>query len=129
MSAAPPAPGPVRVRHAGADDALVVAALRLQAARAAGAPAEPGFLDRFARAWDAQAHPTWVAEHAGSHAGVLIARVLPDLPWPGRPEQRRLETVTLFVAADATPYDAEVRAALVAALRGWAREAGHTVAA
>lgn len=129
MSAAEPRREPLRVRRAGADDALVVGALRLQAARAAGAPTEPGFLDRFARVWDPGTHPTWVAEHAGRHAGVLIARVVADLPWPGEPAQRRLETLTLFVAADATPYDAEVRAALVAALRGWAREAGHTVAA
>ncbi|GAA1884493.1 hypothetical protein [Lapillicoccus jejuensis] len=129
MSAAQPVREPLRVRRASGDDALVVGALRLQAARAAGAPAEPGFLDRFARVWDAQAHPTWVAEHAGRHAGVLIARVVADLPWPGVVAAARLETVTLFVAADAAPYDAEVRAALTAALRGWAREVGHTVAA
>ncbi len=60
---------------------------------------------------------------------MLIAKVVADLPWPGVVAAARLETVTLFVRPRRRRYDAEVRAALTAALRGWAREAGHTVAA
>ena len=77
--------GEARIRQAGPDDALVVAALTLQCALHRGGTAEPGFLDRFAAAWlrDHQAHPTWIAESRGEHAGYLQADVLKPLPWPG----------------------------------------------
>jgi GNAT superfamily N-acetyltransferase len=75
-----------RIRTAGADDALIVAALTLQCARDRGGSAESGFLDRFAGAWAAQrhSHPVWIAEAADQHAGFLQAVVVEDLPWPGR---------------------------------------------
>lgn len=74
-----------RIRQAGPDDALVVAALTLQCALHRGGISEPGFLDRFAAAWlrDHLAHPTWIAEQAGEHAGYLQADILSPLPWPG----------------------------------------------
>lgn len=90
----------VRIRRAGADDALIVAALHLQSGRDLGQVAEPGFLDRFADAWLAARpdHPTWIAESHGEHAGVLTARRLRPLPFPGRPEASWLYVGTVFVA-------------------------------
>ncbi|EWT06644.1 GCN5 family acetyltransferase [Intrasporangium chromatireducens Q5-1] len=90
----------VRIRRAGADDALIVAALHLQSGRDLGQVAEPGFLDRFADAWLAARpdHPTWIAESHGEHAGVLSARRLRPLPFPGRPEASWLYVGTVFVA-------------------------------
>ena len=116
--------GEVRVRQAAAGDALIVAALRLQAARALGAGPEPGFLDRFARVWDAESDPTWVAELDGSHAGVLIARSVPPLPWPGVAayEGGHLLVSTLFVAP--AHADRDVAQALTAAMTTWASERG-----
>lgn len=75
-----------RIRTAGPDDALVVAALTLQCALDRGGNGEPGFLDRFADAWTAQrhTHPVWIAEVGDQHAGFLQAVVLSPLPWPGR---------------------------------------------
>ncbi len=89
----------VRIRRAGPDDALVVAALHLQSARDLGHPGEPGFLDRFADAWLAtrREHPTWIAESDGEHAGVLSARRLRPLPFPGRPDVSWLYVGTAFV--------------------------------
>lgn len=75
-----------RVREAGPQDALVVAALTLQCAIDRGGAGEPGFLDRYARAWVERVawHPVWVAEAGDQHAGFLQAAVVGDLPWPGR---------------------------------------------
>lgn len=133
------------MRRAVAEDALVVAALRLRAARAAGASTEPGFLDRFAAAWDPGTHPTWVAERDGGHAGVLIGQLVADLPWPGRGTQQRLHVVTLHAPAtgvhrgtgperdarDLRPLrpavplaDPAVAEALTAAMTTWATGAG-----
>ncbi len=121
------------MRRAVVADALVVAALRLQSARAAGAPTEPGFLDRFAAAWDPGRHPTWVAEQDGSHAGVLIAQVVTDLPWPGQAIGRRLQVVTLYASADSAEIhsaaaDPAVAEALTTAMTTWAHDTGLTVA-
>lgn len=76
----------VHTRPAGPDDALVVAGLTLQCALHRGGRPEPGFLDRFARAWSAQqrTRPAWIAEVDDQHAGYLQASVVPALPWPGR---------------------------------------------
>ena len=75
-----------RIRLARADDALVVAALTLQCALHRGAAPEPGFLDRFARAWSRQVdlRPAWIAEAGEEHAGYLLALAARPLPWPGR---------------------------------------------
>ncbi|MDN5763328.1 MAG: GNAT family N-acetyltransferase [Microlunatus sp.] len=91
----------VTIRRAGADDALVVAALHLQSARDLGHDGEPGFLDRFADAWLASRpdHPTWIAQSHGAHAGVLSTRRLRPLPFPGRPEVSWLYVGTIFVAS------------------------------
>ncbi|HET8594690.1 MAG TPA: GNAT family N-acetyltransferase [Intrasporangium sp.] len=90
----------VRIRRAGPDDALIVAALQLQSARDLGHAGEPGFLDRFADAWLASRseHPTWIAESHGEHAGFLSARRLRPLPFPGRPDASWLYVGTVFVA-------------------------------
>ncbi len=128
MSAADPVREPLRVRRAGPTTRSSSRPCGCRAARAAGARPSRASSTGSPAPGTRQAHPSWVAEHAGRHAGVLIARVVADLPWPGEPAQRRLETVTLS-SRQMRPYDAEVRAALTAALRGWAREAGHTVAA
>ena len=69
---------PVRIVRAGADDALVVAALLLQMRRAKGE--EPGldFLQLTARTWHAHRRdlPSWIAQHEGAHAGLIqVARV------------------------------------------------------
>jgi len=114
--------GSVRVRRAQADDALVVAAMRLQAARAAGAGPEPGFLDRFAAAWDPDDHPTWVADLDGAHAGLLITQVVRDLPCPGVAPGQSLHVATLHTARAGT--EPEVTRALTAAMRAWARSRG-----
>ena len=116
--------GEVRVRQAGAADVLIVAALRLQAARALGAGPEPGFLDRFARVWDAESDPTWVAELDGAHAGVLIARSVPSLPWPGVAAYvgGHLLVSMLFVAPGHA--DQGVAQALTATMTTWARDHG-----
>ena len=121
------------MRRALTVDALVIAALRLQAARASGAPAEPGFLDRFAAAWDPDLFPTWVAERDESHAGVLIAQLVTDLPWPGRATGRRLHVDTLFVPISADesrsgPTDSDITVALTTAMTTWASDVGLTLA-
>jgi GNAT superfamily N-acetyltransferase len=76
-----------RIRQAGRDDALVVAALTLQCAIHRGAGPEPGFLDRFATAWtpDADRCPAWIAEVGDEHAGLLMSSLARALPWPGQP--------------------------------------------
>ena len=119
--------GSVQVRRARADDALVVAALRLQAARAAGAGPEPGYLDRFAAAWDPDDHPTWVAECDGAHAGLLVTQVVRDLPWPGLAPGQSLHVATLHTGL--AGREAEVAQALTGAMRGWARSRGLAVPA
>ena len=120
------------MRRAMAGDALVVAALRLKAARAVGAPTEPGFLDRCAAAWDPERYPTWVAERDGSHAGVLIAQVVPDLPWPGRTTGRRLHVATLHAPTDVNELrsaaaGSDVAEVLTTAMTTWAQDTGLTV--
>jgi GNAT superfamily N-acetyltransferase len=89
----------VRIRAAGPDDALVVAALALQCAIHRGGTTEPGFLDRYARAWNAEALtlPVWVAETGDEHAGLLQARVLTPLPQPGASPRPTLVVETFFV--------------------------------
>jgi GNAT superfamily N-acetyltransferase len=91
--------GEVRVRTAGADDALVLAALALQCAIHRGGAAEQGFLDRYARAWLAGRRelPAWLAEAGEEHGGFLQARVLEPLPTPGEPPRAVLAVDTFFV--------------------------------
>jgi len=91
--------GEVRARLAGGDDALVVAGLTLQCALHRGGQGEPGFLDRYARAWAGQhrSRPVWLAEAGDEHAGYLQAAVLRDTPWPGRPVGGQLLVEAFFV--------------------------------
>jgi GNAT superfamily N-acetyltransferase len=91
--------GEVRARRALPDDALVVAGLTLQCALHRGGSPEPGFLDRYARAWAAQhrTRPVWVAEAGEEHAGYLQAAVLRDTPWPSRPDAGVLLVEHFFV--------------------------------
>ncbi|MEO3936512.1 GNAT family N-acetyltransferase [Dermatophilaceae bacterium Soc4.6] len=114
--------GSVRVRRAQADDALVVGALRLQAARCAEAGPEPGFLDRFSAAWDPDDHPTWVADRDGAHVGVLVTQVVRDLPWPGLAPGQSLHVATLHTADGGA--GAGVADALTAVMHDWARSRG-----
>lgn len=91
--------GDVRIRAATPDDALIVAALTLQCAVHRSGAREPGFLDRFARAWLAQAaeRPTWIAEVDDEHGGLLLTSVRSALPWPGSSSAAELVVDTLFV--------------------------------
>ena len=118
--------GELRTRLAEPDDALVVAALTLQCARHRGGQGEPGFLDRYARAWLAtgNAHPVWIAEAGDEHAGYLQAAVVEPLPWPGRPSGAGADLVvdTFFVRPEHRGIGAgEV---LLRAAVEWARDAG-----
>lgn len=63
-------------------EALLLAALRLQALRARGETPAPGMLDRLARQWRrrAAALPAWVAERDGDHVGLAVAALAPGLP-------------------------------------------------
>ena len=112
----------VRIRQAGPGDALLVAALTLQAALAEGLVPEPGFLDRYAEAWLANrgAHPAWFAECGGEHAGVLMVTWIRPLPWPGRTGGGSVHLERLFVRADQP--GGKVMNALRAAVREWMRE-------
>ncbi|HHV21826.1 MAG TPA: GNAT family N-acetyltransferase [Propionibacterium sp.] len=115
----------VLVRQATREDALLVAALTLQAARAQGLPGEPGFLDRYAEAWLAARdfHPAWWAELDGEHAGLLVTIWFRPLPWPGRARGGGvLRTDRLFVRADQPRVPIET--ALRAAAREWATARG-----
>ncbi|MDO5683279.1 MAG: hypothetical protein Q4G46_10680 [Propionibacteriaceae bacterium] len=111
----------VLIRRAGRADALLVAALTLQAARAEGLEPATGFLDRFAEAWLGayEFHPAWWAEAEGQHAGILVATWFRPLPWPGRPSGGTLRTERLFVRTD-QPGVRLIETALRAAAREWA---------
>lgn len=113
----------VRIRRAGAADALIVAALHLQSARDLGHQGEPGFLDRFADAWLATQsdHPTWIAQSQGEHAGVLCTRRLRPLPFPRRPEMSWLYVGTVFVAP--AHRKRGIHRALIEAMLEWSRSA------
>lgn len=112
------------VRLAEPRDAFAVAALTMQDDRECGATVEPGFLDRFADAWLADAdRVTFLAEaEDGRPLGVVTAAVLTKLPSSRRPDARWLHVSLLFVTQDAR--GAGLGAALLAALHGWAREQG-----
>ncbi|WP_325107158.1 GNAT family N-acetyltransferase [Segeticoccus sp.] len=94
----------MRIRRAEPADALAVAALHLQLGREQGHAAEPGFLDRHARAWQAQAphRRTWLAvQNDGKPVGVLVAAVVDQLPRLGCPEGSWWHVSSLFVTPDA----------------------------
>ena len=118
--------GELRTRLAGPDDALVVAALTLQCARHRAGAGEPGFLDRFARAWLATraAHPVWIAQAGEDHAGYLQAAVVEPLPWPGRPSGAGADLVvdTFFVRPEHRGIG--VGEELLRAAVRWATDAG-----
>lgn len=116
--------GEIHVRPAGADDALVVAALVLQCALQRGGRGEPGFLDRYARSWraDQPARPVWLAEAGDEHAGFLQARVVEPLPWPGGDLARELVVEVFFVRP--THRGIGVGEQLLRAAAGWARDGG-----
>ncbi|GAB3442708.1 hypothetical protein GCM10027517_20130 [Phycicoccus ginsengisoli] len=112
----------MRIRAAGADDALVVAALALQCAIHRGGVGEPGFLDRYARTWLAdQRHlPVWLAEADEDHAGFLQARVVEPLPRPLTPPEPELVVETFFVRTSHRGIGVGER--LLAAAAQWARD-------
>jgi GNAT superfamily N-acetyltransferase len=116
--------GEVRVRSAGADDALVLAALALQCAIHRGGTTEPGFLDRYARAWLARQRelPAWLAEAGEEHGGFLQARVLEPLPAPSEPPRAVLAVETFFVRP--AHRGIGVGETLLRAAVGWARDGG-----
>lgn len=110
----------VVIRQAGRADAPLVAALAIQAARVDGLLPEPGFFDRYARAWLAsrEHHPVWWAESRGQHAGLLVATRTFALPWPERTLGGSLRLERVFVRED-QPAGAVTRA-LRSAAREWA---------
>lgn len=115
----------VLIRQAGPSDGLLVAALTIQAARAAGQSPEAGFLDRYAEAWLAQrdAYPTWWAEFDRQHAGFLVAHRVRPLPWPGSSEDAgTLRFERVFVRPEYA--GSAVADALHAAAREWAAARG-----
>ena len=118
--------GEVRARPAGGDDALLVAGLTLQCALHRGGPGEPGFLDRYARAWSGQhrTRPVWLAEAGDEHAGYLQAAVVRDTPWPARADGGLLLVETFFVRP--THRGIGVGEVLLAEAVGWARAQGLT---
>jgi GNAT superfamily N-acetyltransferase len=115
-----------RIRAAGPDDALVVAALTLQCAIDRGSGGEPGFLDRYAGAWVAQrhSHPVWLAETGDQHAGHLQAAVVEALPWPGRPVGAGAQLIveTLFLRPEHRGH--RIGEQLLVAATEWARGCG-----
>ena len=117
----------VRTRSAGPDDALVVAGLTLQCALHRGGSPEPGFLDRFARAWSAQlrTRPAWIAEVGDQHAGYLQASIVPALPWPGRADSGGILLVDTFFVRP-THRGMGVGEHLLHAAVGWSRTEGFT---
>lgn len=75
-------------RAAGADDALVLAALTLRWDLEGGAAKRDGFLDEFAHAWLAQqaARPAWLARRPGGDpVGFAIGALVTGLPSLRRP--------------------------------------------
>jgi GNAT superfamily N-acetyltransferase len=116
--------GEVRIRAAGADDALVVAALALQCAIHRGGVGEPGFLDRYARTWLAdQRHlPVWLAEANDDHGGFLQARVVEPLPRPLTAPEPELLVETFFVRPSQRGIGVGERLLTTAA--EWARDGG-----
>lgn len=114
------------IKLAAPSDALLVAALTLQAAREEGAPPEPRFLDRFAEAWVAcrDQSPIWFAEYAGRHAGIVHGSRVRALPWPGREDTSALIVQLLFVPPESRGQGIE--AALLAGVRDWARRRSIT---
>ena len=116
--------GEFRVRRAEADDALVVAALVLQCAIHRGGTGEPGFLDRYARAWlaDSASFPVWLAEAGDEHAGFLQGRVVEPMPWPSQPPRPELRVELFFVRPGHRGIG--VGEQLLRSATTWAREAG-----
>lgn len=119
----------MRVVRATADDALVVAALTLQHARAEGADPELGYLDRAAAHWlkHEGLMPTWIAEHEGSHAGLLQGSLVPLPAWPGRPAAPRCELWVHCLYVHAEHADQGIQGALLEAARAWAEPRGYAV--
>lgn len=119
----------MRIVRARPDDALVVAALSLQASIAMDGVREDGYLARAAEHWLAH-HPylpAWFAEHDGEHAGLLQAAYPPETTKPGQPpgSRGRLWVHLLFVHADHRRQG--VGAALLAACEDWAKGVGVSV--
>jgi GNAT superfamily N-acetyltransferase len=114
----------VRVRRAGFDDALVVAALALQCAIHRGATGEQGFLDRYTRTWLARERdlPVWLAEAGDEHGGFLQARVIEPLPAPGSRPRPVLLVETFFVRP--ANRGIGVGEQLLQAALAWARDGG-----
>lgn len=112
------------IRRAAETDALLVAALMIQAARAEGAPTEPGFMDRFADFWRQHRDdfPAWWAELEGRHAGLIVTSCNHPLPWPGRSDTPVVRLERLFVVADLAGHGLEE--SLSEAARQWAAGRG-----
>ncbi|WP_427385375.1 GNAT family N-acetyltransferase [Janibacter sp. G56] len=94
----------VQIRSATSDDALALAALRLQQDRDRGHAPRPGFLDEYAAAFVAEIadYHVWLAEQDdGRPVGCVLAlrvRKLPTLVWDGRAEWWYVQQV--FVTPD-----------------------------
>ncbi len=115
---------PPRYRSARTEDALLVAALTIQAAKAADLRTPPGFMDRFADSWRALEgqHPVWICEYDGQHAGYLQCARIRPLPWPGVTGGGELREERLFVREEYR--DAQLHEGLRAAAAAWAASRG-----
>ena len=113
-----------RFRAAREGEALLVAALTIQAARAQGRTVPDGFMDRFADSWREhhRQHPTWLCEMDGEHAGYLLAARIRHLPFPGQTTIGELHEQRLFVRPDFV--DRGVAPGLRAAAAAWAASRG-----
>lgn len=114
----------VRVRRLRPEEGLLAGALHVQALRATGRAPAPGHLDRFAQVWSRAwtSLPTWVAEHEGQHAGVLLAQLPAPLPADVAPPQ--WARVVLLYAVPSGPADRAAAALLGAAARWVLSEEG-----
>ncbi|GAA1159979.1 hypothetical protein [Ornithinicoccus hortensis] len=119
----------VRVRQLRPEEGLLAAALHVQSLRAAGRTAPPGHLDRFASAWGRQRAtlPTWVAEHDGTHAGVVMVQL--PAPLPADLLGPQWARVVLLYAVPSGPVERATHALLQTATRWLRSDEGVAVAA
>lgn len=107
------------------EDALIVAALVLQADLDAGAARRPGFLDTYAEAWlaDVEHRPTWLAcVEDGTVVGVVQATLVRKLPSLRRATTGVVHVSQVFVHPDHRGRG--IAEGLLRAMLAWGGEQG-----